>query len=87
MRLTFGDFFGKVAQAVELGSDRLHGGQLLMPVALPYDELAPDFSSTQPGVQTCRAKLGVCLALAIDDGLDIRQQVREMVFGTFATSG
>jgi hypothetical protein len=27
------------------------------------------------------------LALAIDEGLDIRQQMREMVFGAFATSG
>ncbi len=72
LRLTFGDFLGKVAQVVELGRDRLHGGQLLMRVALPDDELAPDFSGTQPGVQTCRAKLGVYLALAIDDGSDIR---------------
>jgi hypothetical protein len=47
----------------------------------------PDFSGTQPGVQTCRAPLGGCLALAIDDGLDIRQQIREMVFDTVATSG
>ena len=35
------------------------------------EELAPDFRGTEPGVQTRRAKLGVCLALAIDEGLDI----------------
>jgi hypothetical protein len=87
LRLTFGDFFGQVAQAVALGSDRLHGGQLLRRVALPGDALAPDFGGTQPAIQAGRAKLGVCLALALDDGLDIRQQVRERVFGTFATSG
>ena len=68
----FGDLLGKVAQVVELGGDRLHGGQLRWRVALVGDELAPDFRSTQPGVQTRRAKLGVCLALAIDDGSDIR---------------
>jgi hypothetical protein len=72
---------------VELGGDRLHGGQRRWRVALVGDEWAPDFLGTQSGVQTRRAKLGVCLALAIDDGLEIKQQMREMVFGAFATSG
>ena len=71
MGQAFGDLLGKVAQVVELGGDRLHGGQLLRRVAMLSDELTPDFSGTQPGVQTRRAKLGVCLALAIDEGLDI----------------
>src|SRR5256885_12165722 len=30
---------------------------------------------------------GVCLALALDEGLAIKQQMREMVFSAFAPSG
>jgi hypothetical protein len=72
---------------VELGGERLHGGQLRWRVALGGDALAPDFRGTQAGVPTRRATLGVCLALAIDAGLESQQQMREMVFGAVATSG
>jgi len=51
------------------------------------EELAPDFSGTPPGVQTRRAQWRVCLALALDEGVDSGSQMREIVFGAFATSG
>src|SRR5262249_15910725 len=82
-----GDLLGKVAQVVECGGDRLHGGQLLRRVAMLSEELAPDFSGTPPGVQTRRAQWRVCLALALDEGVDSGSQMREIVFGAFATSG
>jgi len=51
------------------------------------DELAADFRRAQPGIQARRTKLWVGLALAIDDGGDIGEQARQVVFRTLAPTG
>src|SRR5262249_52801824 len=40
----------------------------------------------QPGVQPLRLEGRVSLALAIDDGLDVAQQIGQVVFGAFASA-
>ena len=85
--LRFGHLLGKVAQGVELCGDRLYRRQGLIAITLLGDELAPDFRSTQPGIETRRAKLGVGLALAINDSADIPKQGGEMVFGALSSAG
>jgi hypothetical protein len=49
--------------------------------------LAPDFRSTQPGIETRRAQLGVGLALAINESADSPKQGGEMVFGALSPAG
>ena len=46
------------------------------------DELATDFRRAQTGIQARCTKLWVGLALAIDDGGDIGEQARQVVFRT-----
>jgi len=68
-----------VAQEVELRVDRLLGGQLLVDVALGRDQLASDLGGTDPGEEPLGLELGVGLALAIGDGLDVVEQVGQVV--------
>jgi hypothetical protein len=86
LRLTFGHLLRIVAQGVELGGDGLHGGECVISVALLSDELAVHFRRAQTGIEPVGTELGVGLTLAIDNGSDIRQQVRKMGFHTLTTA-
>jgi len=68
-----------VAQEVELGVDRLLGGQLLVGVALRRDQLLADLGGTDASEEPLGLELGVGLALAIGDGLDVVEQVGQVV--------
>ena len=81
MGLTLGDFLRVVAQRIQFGADGFRGRQGGVRVAFLGDQLAPHLGRCQAGIQAGGAELGVGLALAIDDGLDIRQEVGEMLFG------
>jgi hypothetical protein len=85
--LTFRDFLGKVAEGIELCGDRLHRGQCCLRVPFQGDELASDFGGTHTGIKTCRAKLRISLTLTVDEGFDIGEQVRQVVFRALAPTG
>lgn len=87
MWLAFRDLLRKVAQRVQLGGDRLHGGKDVIRVALLPEQLASHFGGAQPRIETCRAKLGGRLTLAIANRSDITEQVGKMSFGAFAPPG
>ncbi len=55
--------------------------------ALLLDELASDFGSTESRVKARGAKRGISLALLLNDRLDILQEMRQVVFSRFTTSG
>ena len=84
MGLRFRDLFGGVAQGIKFGADGLHRRQCGISVALVDNQLATYFGGAQAGIQALRAKLGISLALAINNGTDIVQQVRQMVFRPLA---
>jgi hypothetical protein len=78
--LTLGDFLWIVAQFIQFGTDGLGGRQYGIRVAFLGDQLAPHLGRCQSSIQAVGAELWISLALAIDDGLDIRQEVGEMYF-------
>ena len=59
-------------------------GNYSIGVAFVCDQLPADFRRAQAGRETVGAALWVGLTLAIDNGADIGQQVREMVFHPLA---
>jgi hypothetical protein len=85
--LTFRDFLWVVPEGIEFAGDRLHRGECLSRVAFLGDELAADFRRAQTGIQARRTKLGVGLALAIDNSGEIGEQARQVVFRTLAPTG
>jgi hypothetical protein len=66
-----------VAQRVQLDATGLRRGQLGVCVAFLGDQLAAHFRRAPPCVQATAAELRVRLALAIHDGPDILEQVRQ----------
>src|SRR5262245_20363584 len=72
--------------SIQLGADGFRSRQGGVRVAFLGDQLAPHFGRCQAGIQTGGAELGISLALAIDDGLYIRQEVGEMLFRTFPST-
>ena len=82
MGLSLGDFLGEVAQPVQLGADGLGGRQLSISVAFLGHALAPDLGSPQAGVEAGRVELGISLALAIDNGGNIGEEVGQMDFSS-----
>ena len=87
MWLTFRNFLRVVPQGIEFAGDRLHRGECLIRVAFLGDELAADFRRAQTRIQARRTKLWVGLALAIDDGGEIGEQVWQVVFRPLAPTG
>ena len=87
MWLTFRDFLRVVPEGIEFAGDRLHRGECFIRVAFLGDELAADCRRAHTGIQTCRTKLWVGLALAIADSGAIGEQVRQVVFRTLAPPG
>lgn len=61
--------------------------QLLVRIALLFDELTAHLWCGQAGIETVRFELWVRLALTINDGSDIAEQVGQMFLRSFATSG
>jgi hypothetical protein len=74
------------AQQVELGVDRLLGGQLLVGVALDGDQLASDLGGTNPGEEAVGLELGVGLAVGIGDGPDVVEQSGQVLLGGLAAA-
>ncbi len=82
-----GDLLGEGAQGVELGSNGLSSGRLSIGITLPNNQLTADLGSREAWIEAVGAELGIGLALAINHGLDVNEQVGQMVFGAFATAG
>jgi hypothetical protein len=81
--LTLGDFLRGVAQLMQCGADGFRGRQGGVRVAFVGDQLAPHLGRCQAGRQAGGVERWSSLALAIDDGLYIRQEGGEMRFRTF----
>jgi hypothetical protein len=75
-----------VAELMDLAADGLVTGQFLVGVALLRDQLGPDRCDGQPRVQPLSLEGRVGLALPIDDGLDVAEQIGEVFFGAFASA-
>jgi hypothetical protein len=86
LRLTLGYLLRVIAKSVEFCCNGLHGGQGLIGVALVRDELATDFRGAQARIEPVCAELGVRLALAIDNGLEIGQQMGQVIFRALAAT-
>jgi hypothetical protein len=69
---------------MDLAPDGLGAGQFLIAIALLHDELFPDLGGGQPGVQALRLERRVGLALPIDEGFDVTEQMGQVFFGAFA---
>ena len=76
-----------VAQQVELAIDRLPSGQLGVGVALRGDQLTTDLGGTDAGKKPLGLELGIGLALAIDEALDVIEESRQMLLGGLAAAG
>ena len=86
MWLTLSHLLRIVAQGIAFGGDGRHGRQRGIGRAFLHDQLPADFRRTQAGRETVGTALGVGLTLAIDNGADVWQQVREMGFHPLATA-
>jgi hypothetical protein len=75
-----------VAQLVKLAPDSLFHGQLLIGVAFVQDQLFPNRGGGQARVQPLRLERWVGLALAIDEGLDVGEQLRKVFFSALASA-
>ena len=85
--LDFGHFLGKVAQVGQFGADGLHGRKVGIRIAFLDNQLPSDFGRAEPGIQAVGAKLGIGLTLAIDNALDIGEEVGQMDFDPLAATG
>jgi len=83
----FGHSGGIIAQLSELGANRGGGGQLLVCIAALGDQLTAHLGAAQARVQPIIFEVRIRLALPIDDGSDIHQQVGPVFFCQFAASG
>jgi len=86
LRLTFGHLLGRVAQGIEFGGDGVDSGAVVLSVALVDDQVSAHFRRAPARIETAGPALGVGLTLAIDNGADVEQQVREMDFHRLATA-
>ncbi len=71
---------GIVPQRVELGGDRLHGWEFRVGVAVLADQLPTHLGSIKPRVQAVGAKLRISLALRINNGRNIAEEIGQMCF-------
>src|SRR4029450_9807811 len=78
--LTLGHFLREIAQIIQFSADSFGRWQYGIRVAFVGDQLTPHLGRCQARIEAVGAELGVGLALAIDDGLDIRQEVGQMCF-------
>ena len=65
-----------LAQGVQFRQDGALGRQGRIGIALLRDQLSAHFCCGDPGVQALGPKLGIGLALAIDQRFDVIQQLR-----------
>src|SRR6266545_8431341 len=75
-----GDFLGIVPQRVELGGDRLHGWEFRVGVAVLADQLPTHLGSIKPRVQAVGAEVRISLALRINNGRNIAEEIGQMCF-------
>src|SRR6516162_1945357 len=73
----------QLVQLVVDGADRRH---LAGRVPLLLNQLLADGGSTEPGIEALRLEPRVGLALAVHDGSDVIQQVRQPLFGPQSAS-
>ena len=71
---------------MDLATDGLSRGQLLVGIALLRDQLFPNRGGGQACVQPLRLERGVGLALAIDEGFDVGEQRGQVFFGALAAT-
>jgi hypothetical protein len=74
------------AQEVELGVDRLLGGQLGVGVAHLGDQSASDLGGADPGEEPPGLELRVGLAVGVGDGADVVEEPGEVLLGGLAAS-
>jgi len=75
-----------IAEVTELGRDGTLGRKVGIGIAFLRNQLPTNLGCGQAGIQAISAKVRVGLALCIDQSFDVSQQVRQVVFGTFATA-
>jgi hypothetical protein len=78
--LTLGDFLWIGAELIQCGTDSVGGRPYGIWRAFLGKQLPPHLGGCQSGIQAMGAELWV--GLALDDGLDSRQEVGEMRFRT-----
>jgi hypothetical protein len=86
LRAALGHLGESEAEQVELGADRLPGGQLLVGVAPGGDQLAADLGGTDAGEEPVGLELGIGLALPVGDGPDVLQQSWQVLLGGLAAA-
>ncbi len=86
MGLGFGDLARVVAQVAQFGRDGASGREFVVTIPVLHDQLPAHFRRSEPGVEARGAKVGVGLALPIDNRLDIGQELRQMLLGAFAAA-
>lgn len=75
MGFAFGHFGGIITQLVEFGRDGGGRGQLFFAVAELGDQLTAHLGGAQARAQPTIFELRIRLALPVDNGSDIHQQV------------
>lgn len=75
-----------VAQRIECDPDGFGLRQRGVGIALRCNQLAAHFACGQAGIKPLVAKLGIGLALAVYDGLDVGKQGRQMRLGRLASA-
>ena len=75
-----GDFLWIGVQRIQFGSDGFSGRQYGIRGASLGHQLTPHLSRRQSGIQAAGAQLRVGLALVIDGGVQLRQEVGDMRF-------
>ena len=82
----FCHLLGIVAQIGQLGAHRLDGWEVGVGIALLGHQLPADLGRAEPRIPAVRAELGIGLTLAVDNGLDLRAEVGQMIFSPLAST-
>jgi hypothetical protein len=64
----------------------LDGWEVGVGIALLGHQLPADLGRAEPRIPAVRAELGIGLTLAVDNGLDLRAEVGQMIFSPLAST-
>jgi len=84
--LRLGDFARVIAQGTQFGRDGSLGRKFVIDRAFLHNQLPANLGRSQACIQAIGAEIGIGLALRVDQRLYVSKQVRQVVFGTFATA-
>jgi hypothetical protein len=71
-----------IPQVVQLIIEGADGRHLVLTIALLLDQLLADGRRTESGIEPLCAEAGIGLALGIDKGFDVLQQMRQASLGS-----